>query len=447
MNDPIYDFLRTYADSNAIRMHMPGHKGKPVIGCEPLDLTEIHGADELFAPTGIIAESEANASKIFGCRTLYSTEGSSLCIRAMLWLAMKSAHTRGQKPVILAARNVHKTFLTVAALLHFQIQWIPQDRTKSYLSAAIDWAQIDASLGSGDAPTALYLTSPDYLGNIADIRAAASFCRSHDMLLLVDSAHGAYLRFLPQSLHPMDLGADICCASAHKTLPVLTGGAYLHISDQAPEICRKYAKNAMSLFASTSPSYLILASLDRCNPYLACQYPAELQDCIRRIQVCKDQLRRHGWQLTGDEPTKLTIMPKSYGYTGTALGAILEKHRIYAEFADPDYLVLMLSPQNQPQETAYIQDVLCALPRRAPLTDTLPAVPVSETVIHPHDVMYADTELLPVADCSGRICAEFTLSCPPAVPIVMCGERIPPDAVRAMQYYGIRFCTVLRSSE
>lgn len=444
MNTPIYDFARTYANSDVIRMHMPGHKGSALLGCEPLDLTEIHGADELFAPNGIIAESEANACKIFGCQTLYSTEGSSLCIRAMLWLAMKVAHTRGQKPLIYAARNVHKTFLTAAALLSFPIHWIPQDHTKSYLSSAIDWEQLEASLAAGDAPSALYLTSPDYLGNIADIRAAASFCRSHDMLLLVDNAHGAYLRFLPQSLHPIDLGADICCDSAHKTLPVLTGGAYLHISGHAPEICSQYAKNAMSLFASTSPSYLILESLDRCNPVLAQQFPTTMQTCIRQIEAVKDQLRCHGWQLIGDEPMKLTIRPKSQGYTGTALAIELEKHRIYAEFADPDHLVLMLSPMNYPQEISYLQDVLCSLPRYAPLTDAPPVIPTAETVLHPCDVMFADTEVLPAADCIGRICAEFALSCPPAVPIVMCGERISPEAVLAMQYYGIRFCTVLK---
>ena len=104
-------------------MHMPGHKGKPLLGCEPFDLTEINGADSLFAPEGIIAESEANSSALFGCQTLYSTEGSSLCIRAMLFLIMRYAAETGRKPVIAAGRNAHKTFLTASALLHFDVQW------------------------------------------------------------------------------------------------------------------------------------------------------------------------------------------------------------------------------------------------------------------------------------------------------------------------------------
>lgn len=444
MNTPIYDFAGKYAQSDAVRMHMPGHKGKPLLGCEPLDLTEIHGADELYAPAGIIAESEANVSKLFGCQTLYSTEGSSLCIRAMLWLAMKYAASCGHKPLIYAVRNVHKSFLTTVALLDIPIKWIPQDCTKSYLSSAIDWLQSETFAASDDAPTALYLTSPDYLGNMADIRRAAAFCHAHHMLLLVDNAHGAYLKFLPQSLHPIDLGADLCCDSAHKTLPVLTGGGYLHIADHAPEICSRYAKNAMAMFASTSPSYLILESLDLCNRYLAEQFPADLQALTRQVCKLKQELKAHSWMMTGDEPTKLTIMPKSRGHSGINLAKELENQRIYVEFADPDYAVLMLSPQNDPREITYLRDVLCALPQHTPLTDTPPIISQQKAVMHPHELMYADAEVLPITDCKGRICAEFAVSCPPAVPIVMCGERISEEAVCAMQYYGIQRCTVLK---
>ena len=276
MNTPVYDFARRYADSDAIRAHMPGHKGRGLLGCEPLDLTEIAGADELYAPAGIIAESEANASALFGCRTLYSAEGSSLCIRAMLYLAMRRALAQCRKPVIAAARNAHRSFLTAAALLDLDVIWLPPDPQQSYLESggAGAWERcLDAPV----KPCALYLTSPDYLGNIADIRAAAAFCHAHDMLLLVDNAHGAYLHFLPESLHPAALGADLCCDSAHKTLPVLTGGAYLHIHEDVPEICSRYAKNAMALFGSTSPSWLILASLDLCNAYLCDEYIPQLR--------------------------------------------------------------------------------------------------------------------------------------------------------------------------
>ena len=439
MTTPVYDFARKYADSGSVRAHMPGHKGIPLLGCEPLDLTEIAGADELFAPDGIIAESEANAGSIFGCRTLYSTEGSSLCIRAMLYLAMKYAQQHVKQPVIAAARNVHKTFLTAAALLGFEIAWLPQNPDQSYLSGGFVLPD-----SFDQQPAALYLTSPDYLGGIADIRAAADFCHAHDMLLLVDNAHGAYLKFLPEPLHPTDIGADLCCDSAHKTLPVLTGGAYLHIADSAPEICHSSAKQAMSLFASTSPSYLILESLDLCNTYLSDRFIGELRETVSSVKQLRDTLSAQGWTCTGDEPLKLTLRPKPYGYTGAALADILRKKRICVEFADPDYLVMMLSPQNSAADFAYIADVLSHVTRRAEITERPPQITQSDCVMHPREAVFSETERLPVMQCIGRICAEFAISCPPAVPVVMCGERITKAAAASMKYYGIEHCTVTK---
>ena len=102
----------------------------------------------------------------------------------------------------------------------------------------------------------MYVTSPDYLGGQSDVAALAEVSHRHGVPLLADNAHGAYLRFLSPSRHPMDLGADLCCDSAHKTLPVLTGGAYLHVGRAAPEPFRENARRALALFGSTSPSYL-----------------------------------------------------------------------------------------------------------------------------------------------------------------------------------------------
>ena len=443
ISTPIADFADAYAASHAVRMHMPGHKGADVLGCESHDLTEIAGADELFAPTGIIAESERNASTLFGCQTFYSTEGSSLCIRAMLYLAMLHAASQGRKPVIAAARNAHKTFLTAAALLRFEILWLPQPESAAYLSCGVTAELLQGCINPENPPAALYLTSPDYLGNLCDIRAAASFCHAHGMLLLVDNAHGAYLKFLPDSMHPADLGADLCCDSAHKTLPVLTGGAYLHIADLAPAICKERCKAAMTLFASTSPSYLILQSLDVCNRYLHHAFPAKLRAFLPVLAELREQLSAYGWMLCGDEPMKLTIQPKAFGYTGTALSEMLQKARIFCEFADPDYLVLMPSPENPSSDLRHLLQTLCSIPRRTPITEAPPALPHPVQVLTPHEVLFARTETLPVRQCVGRICAELHCACPPAVPIVTCGERIDEAAAACMLYYGIETCTVI----
>ena len=136
METPICDFVRNYAQNNALRLHMPGHKGTCFLEMEQ-DITEIDGADSLYEAGGIIAQSEANASKLFGCKTLYSTEGSSQCIRAMLYLVQLHARQNGVKPLIAAGRNAHKTFLTAAALLDLDVHWLyPKDNT-GYLSCSL----------------------------------------------------------------------------------------------------------------------------------------------------------------------------------------------------------------------------------------------------------------------------------------------------------------------
>ena len=125
MRTPICDFVRDYAAGDPVRMHMPGHKGKKLIGPEPLDITEIAGADVLYSSRTMIRESEENAAQLFGtARTVYSAEGSSLCIRAMLYLALLSAREKGIRPCLLAGRNAHRTLMTAAALLDLEIRWM-----------------------------------------------------------------------------------------------------------------------------------------------------------------------------------------------------------------------------------------------------------------------------------------------------------------------------------
>ena len=159
---------------------MPGHKGKPLLGMEMLDITEIAGADSLYEAGGIIRESEENASTLFGVPTFYSTEGSSQCIRAMLYLAMLWARTQGKQPRVAAARNVHKTFLSAAALLDLSVEWLYGEQ-KSYLACRLTAADVEAVLVRADAPTAVYLTSPDYLGTLSEIEKISPFTKGETL--------------------------------------------------------------------------------------------------------------------------------------------------------------------------------------------------------------------------------------------------------------------------
>lgn len=459
---PIADFVRAYAASDTSRLHMPGHKGTGPLGCEALDLTEIAGADELYEAEGIIAQSEAVTARLFGTAgTWYGAEGSSQCIRAMLFLALQAAPKGEGRPVLLAARNAHKALLYAAALLDFDVRWLwpPAGPDASLCACPVSpdrlSAALDALAREGRRPFGVYLTSPDYLGGVQDVAALAPLCHARGVPLLVDNAHGAYLRFLPGgSRHPIDLGADLCCDSAHKTLPVLTGGAYLHAGRGLLNPDPADVRGGMCLFGSTSPSYLILQSLDLCAGALAGDWPAHLADCIQSLDALKAQLdARCPGLVRPSEPLKLVLDGAAAGRSGQELAEVFRAHRVECEYADPRYLVLMFTPHNPLRDFDRVRDAAldaiahpgtgegpAALP--AALWEDLerqagqPACTIRQAVL-------GCQVRLPAREALGRVCALPTVSCPPAIPIAVSGETIGPAALRLLEAFGIGEVSVL----
>ena len=446
MKTPIADFIKQYAQSDATRLHMPGHKGNGFLGFECYDITEIQGADVLYSADGIIAESENNCSSLFGtAHSFYSTEGSSLAIKAMLSLAVTASGE--ERPTVLAARNAHKAFLYAAAWLDFHIQWLTPSVTDHLCACKLTKEEIEnAILSSEKMPCAVYLTSPDYLGNLADIRGIAAVCQKHNIPLLVDNAHGAYLKFLQQDLHPMTLGATMCCDSAHKTLPVLTGGAYLHIAQGTDAYFVENARNALASFASTSPSYLILSSLDQCNAYLS-ETKDAFTACEERVGKIKAQLSSYGCTALSEEPFKLTISAREIGFTGEALAAHFRTHKIECEFADEDYLVLMFSPQNRDIDYERVEEALSSAAsekrEKLPHQEAPPHIE-PPTRLTARQAILARSETIPTEKAEGRIAASPTVSCPPAIPIVISGEVITQEIVNRLLYYKINEVSVVK---
>ena len=443
MKTPIADFVRRYQESGMARFHMPGHKGAGFLGCEGFDITEVSGADELYESGGIIAESEANAAALFGAgRTCYSTEGSSQCIRAMLRLSM----LRRPDGVILAARNVHKAFVYGAALLGLEVRWLWPEETGSLCSCRISPERLEAALAELPAlPAAVYVTSPDYLGGMADVRGLAEVCHRHDTLLLVDNAHGAYLHFLEKPLHPLDLGADLCCDSAHKTLPVLTGGAYLHLSRGVPEELRREAKQALALFGSTSPSYLTLCSLDGCNAYLAGPFRQDLAEWTALLGKSRQTLRQNGWQAEESDPLRLTLRAPEK-MTGVMLAQRLREAWMECEYADGEHLVMMLTPQNRPEELRRLIETLGRNERPPKPAEKL-LLPKARQEMSIREAMLRPQERVPAEKALGRVCGSPTVACPPAIPIAVSGERIGPVAAAMFRRYGVESVEVVKEGK
>ena len=444
MKTPIADFIENYIGNDISRLHMPGHKGRGPLGVESWDITEIDGAGNLYEYEGIVAESEKNASALFESgHTFYSAGGSSQSIRAMLYLAVQN-YAYG-KPVIVAARNVHKAFVYAAAMLDFDVCWLyPEGDMRSLCSCRITAESVEKTLKSLDKPAAaVYITSPDYLGGQANIAEIANVCHENGTLLLVDNAHGAYLKFLKPSQHPLDLGADMCCDSAHKTLPVLTGGGYLHLSKNLSAVYGENAKTAMEMFGSTSPSYLIMTSLDKCNAYIADGYDKKLQKAAEMCENAKSALIKNGWKLEETDPMRITVCAPDE-MTGADLAQKLREHRAECEFADTDFLVLMVTPETSEKDYCRAVEALgkntYAYSKKKPLEGLLreKKMTIREAMMQPWEKVSAENAL-------GRVCATAGVGCPPAIPVVIPGEIIDEGAVKLLKHYGIETIDVVKN--
>ena len=444
MKTPIKDFVEEYVDRSPVRFHMPGHKGAPFIGCEKWDITEISGMNSLYANDGIICKSEENASLLFGCPTFYSTEGSSQCIKAMSFLVCKYAKSIGRKPIIASFRNAHSSFISASVLVDFDIQWI-YSSGNNYLSCEVDYQNLDGILSQmEEKPIALLVTSPDYMGQIYDISSIAKVCHKHQILLLVDNAHGAYLKFLKNSQFPIDLGADLVCDSAHKTMPVLTGGAYLHLSPSLPKFFTDEVKSSMALFGSTSPSFLILQSLDQNNLYLYTTYKDKLSCVISKIKETKEMLCKMGYDVEDSEPLKIVVNTAKYGYIGSDFADILTKEKIYCEFYDRNFIIFMISPENSLSDFDLFINAMSKISSKDSIYTIPPSLSSYQTLAKIKDVAFSSLEILPIEKCENKIFADWNIACPPAVCPIVCGERITKEIIHLLSYYGIEKCKVVK---
>lgn len=428
MNTPVCDFLNDYAEKNMLRMHMPGHKGKntgsPIDNILKYDITEIKNADSLFEDDGIIKESENNASELFNTKaTLFSAQGSTLVIQTMLGLMkMENRH-------VLAVRNSHRAFLNACALLDLEISWIYPEYNSGIIGGIIKPDNIENILKNSDKKMCVYITSPDYLGNIADIKTISQICKKYHAPLLVDNAHGACLAFLKKSQHPINLGADMCCDSAHKMLPAITGTAYMHINNE------KYisaAKSMMSVFSSTSPSYLMLASLDYCNLYISEKIKKDIENAVIEIEKLKSDLSDK-YNFIDGEPFHITIT----GINGDDMAEKLRKYNIECEYSDFNCIVLLSSPLNNHDDFTELKNALINIIPEKSNSDEKIIFPEPPQIISLREAFFAQSVETDVEKAEGKICASLKVPCPPAIPIAICGEKITKECIEIYKKYKI----------
>lgn len=411
---------------------MPGHKGRAIpafpelAGAYAWDITEISGADSLFEADGILRESENLTAALWGSADCcWSAGGSTLCIQAML-AKMKAENRR-----IIAARTVHRAFLNACILLGLDVTWV-RPRSGGLIAGEYASEDFESALQSAGENACLYVTSPDYCGNLQDIAGLSALCRKYGAKLLVDNAHGAHLAFLSQNRHPMALGADFCCDSFHKMLPSLTGAAVLHCR----EACGMEMKQYMQLFGSTSPSYLIMQSIEGAVSYLQGEGRTAIPTCEERANALRKALPQYEW--IGDDPLHLTAR-----CDGTALADVLRSQNIECEYADHTCIVLLLSPVMEERDFVRLQ---AALEQCTPLPAAeIPPLPApAEQVVPMREAALAPWEEIPLEQAENRICGPVQVPCPPAVPLMVSGERITREWIAYLRWYGMENVLAVR---
>lgn len=437
---PLYSALVQHHRLGRSAFHTPGHSGKEIsflAGLLQLDVTELPDTDSLFEAEHVILQAEQHAAQVFGTtRTLFSAGGCTLCIQAMLRLVSADS----SKKTIVTDRILHRSAVNAMALLDLNPVWLlPRADAGSGFPGRIHPDDVEAFLKQYQDAAAVYITSPDYFGVLADIKKISEVCRRYQVPLLVDNAHGSHLFLMPENLHPIHLGADMTACSAHKTLPVLTGGAFLNI---VSDTYVHNAKDAMALFGSTSPSYPIMASLDLCMRWAETKGKATYSQLQKRVLKIKELAAEKGIVIpTGaTDPVRITLQTASLGITGEEAAEIFRTYLVEPEYADDGNLVLIATPFHTEQDFLRVEKAIQALPNKRPVTLNAVLPPLPNSVMSVRQAVFSPWEEINLEDSIGRIAATTACPCPPGIPVVMPGEMITEEIAMFLKKY--RFLTI-----
>ena len=433
----LFSEMNEYIQKDYSRFHIPGHKGfiegqSGMSGLLQYDLTEIPGMDSLYDADGIIADLESRIADFYKTEaSLISCGGSSLSIMTMLKLAL----SEGDRVVM--GRNSHVSAINAAALIGFEPVWVyPVSDDGGHLPGRILSEDVDKALSETSDVKAVYITSPDFYGVMSDVRGIARVCDRYGVPLLVDNAHGAHLPLVGNS-HPIVQGAAMCSDSAHKTLPTLTGSGFLHI---ACEEFAKKAKSVMSVFGSTSPSYLMMLSMDLCMDYMSGAGRLEYNRLAQSVYGLKKLALENGFSVPGGlcDPIRLSLSAWDLGYTGEDLADYLDEFRIMPEFIGSSYVVLVPTPHNSQRDFDRIGQAILNIYEARPLSRG-PDVNITKPkrAMSIREAFMSADQIVKIEDAVGSVSAESKSICPPGIPVVVAGEIIDSNLVDALFRCGV----------
>ena len=416
--------INNYAGNNPVRFHMPGHKGV----FDPLDLTELFFTDNLYSPDEnlrIISDLETRVTQVFFARSdiksSISCGGATLGIQAALLAALRVNNIRinniNDKKYIICARDCHVSFINALALLDIEPLWVYGNFCGVFKRHA------------NKNIIAAFITAPDYYGSLRDVRETSQICKKYNAPLIVDNSHGSHLAFYKGGgFHPINCGADISVDSVHKTLPALTGGAVIHAR---PEY---NIREALKIFASTSPSFLILQSIEKMLDFLESDGTAEHSRLLQDITGLKNNAPEFFLEnYKSADPFRIILNCADFG---EKLYYFLFGHNITCEFYEKDRVILIPSIFNKPSDFKVLADAL----QTFALENKIMREPVKiynfakpERALSLSDAVKSPRELVKTSACTGRICAESIFAYPPGVPVILPGETIDAETIKIIK--------------
>ncbi len=444
MNAPLYNTLKEYYAKGTVPFHMPGHKlGKGLpeefrSSLAAFDATEIPGLDNLHHSTGVIMQAQKAAARAFGAeRTFFLVNGSTCGIYAMISSICKQGDS------LIVARDCHKSVIAGMLLAGVKPVYIlPEFDSRFGIATAITAEELEKALLANPEAAGVLLTRPSYYGICCDIEKAASIVHSHNKLLAVDEAHGAHLKFhdaLPMCA--MDAGADICVQSAHKTLPALTQGAYLHV--KSDRIDMEKLEYSLSLYQTSSPSYILMASLDIARDMMEREGHALLEGILNSIKKSKaDSFKNEAFTLIDHnsiakfktDPTRIAVNTGGAGLTGyKAERELLHTYHLQVEMSDLFNIVCIATVADTPDTISYLFDCLEKLCSSCtgsfnPMDGLLkPNTFINSQQMEFREVIQAESEWIALDKAAGRISKGIIAPYPPGIPAVCPGEVISPE--------------------
>ena len=435
--ETLQETLGNYARENSARFHMPGHKGRGLSGfwrdeLQLWDVTELSNTDNLHAPHGAIAAAQQEMAQVYGAKaSFFVVNGGTNAVQAMIFAL-------SNQDKLLLARDCHRSAINGAALRGIETYYLSPryDKVRGLLGMVTP-EDLDEALKQTGA-TAVLMTSPNAYGLCADIAGLAETAHRHGALLLLDSAHGAHYPFSDALPRAPGGYADLFAHSQHKTMDALTQAASLHLGEC--RITPEQLRRALAMTETTSPSYLLMASLDW-SVYMAkrrdwtgqvarCIALEEKIEAIEGLRVFHDPI---GIGVIERDRTRIVIDVTKRGYTGYEAQAVLEENKIYLEMADARRLVLITTPNDEPIWYEHLLETLAALPKKKPkyTRDSAEEIRFSanEQRMRIREATFAQTLTMPLRQAKGRVAAEPIGIYPPGIALVMPGEVVDQRAI------------------